>query len=189
MTNIRVERVFRAQFDVKGSKRTIEGRAVPYGIAEEVSDNGIDWYPEEWAYGAFSGATVPAVRGRVKLNYTHDDTLLRNWIGKTLHLEEKSDGLYGEWKVDDTEVGDLALYKAADGQLPGLSVAARFVDSVNREGVTIRVRAMLDHVALCEQAAFSSAQVLAVRSQQGIRPAEWGARLDQLRQTRTRILG
>ena len=160
-----VERVYRAEFSVKTSRRIIEGRAVPYGIAERVSDDGgVTIYREEWAFGAFSGATVPATAGRVKLNYTHDDTNLRNWIGRTKYFEEREDGLYGEWKVDETELGDLILYKVDDEQLRGLSVAARPLETRDRGGVHVRTRALLDHVALVEQGAFADALVLAVRN-------------------------
>ena len=187
----RVERLFRTEFDVKLSRRIIEGRAVPYGVAEVVSDDGVEWYREEWALGAFTRhATEPALTGRVKLNYTHDDTRLMNWLGRTLHLEERPDGLYGEWKVDATDVGDLALFKVGDGQLRGLSVAARFVESRKIGDVTVRTRAMLDHVALCEQGAFSTAEVLAVRQRPPAapQPNQWADALAKLRAARTDVL-
>lgn len=171
-----VERVYRAEFNVRSSRRIIEGRAVPYGVAELVSDDGMTQYREEWALGAFAAYGQPANAGRVKLNYTHDDTLLRNWIGRTKHFEEKRDGLYGEWKVDETELGDLILFKVDDAQLRGLSIASRPLESIERDGVTLRVRALLDHVALVEQPAFTDAQVLALRERRqaptGPSPAE-----------------
>lgn len=171
-----IERVYRAEFNVRSSRRIIEGRAVPYGVPEWVSDDGITRYQEEWAFGSLARYEEPAMAGRVKLNYTHDDSLLRNWIGRTKHFEQKPDGMYGEWKVDETELGDLILFKVDDLQLRGLSIAAKPLKTVERDGITVRALAYLAHVALVEEPAFSGAQVLAMRERRevpaGPTPAE-----------------
>lgn len=165
--SLTVERAFRSDLETRTSQRIVVGRAIPYGQAEVVSDDGLTTYEEEWAHGVFRQALLPANTGRVKLNYTHnDDTDLRYWIGRTLMLDERPDGLYGEWKVDDSPIGDAVLAKVRDGQLPGLSVSAVIVENVMRGGVKVRTKAALRHVALVEQAAFSNALVTAVRERQ-----------------------
>lgn len=186
-----VERVYRAEFNVKSSRRIIEGRAVPYGVAERVSDDGGQTsYLEEWTLGAFDSLTVPATAGRVKLNYTHDDTNLRNWVGRTKFYEERDDGLYGEWKVDETELGDVILYKVDDGQLRGLSIAARPLTTVKRGDVHVRTRALLDHVALVQEGAFADALVLAVRERPPVPTGpSWRERLAALQAQKDSLLG
>lgn len=162
-----VHRTFRADLDLRASKRIVVGRAIPYGNAEMVSDDGLSTYLEEWQSGVFRSAVLPANAGRVKLNYTHnDDTMLEYWIGRTLLLEEKPDGLYGEWKVDDSPFGDAVLYKVRDGQLPGLSVSARIHANMMRGDVKVRTDAQLRHVALVEVPAFTGALVTAMRGGQ-----------------------
>src|SRR5580765_4907028 len=110
MSEQHVTRVYRAEFDVRASRRIIEGRAVPYNVAVLVSDDGRTSYREEWMRGVFRRATEPANTGRVKLVYTHrSDTSLIDWVGRAARLEEREDGLYGEWRVDASPVGDAVL--------------------------------------------------------------------------------
>lgn len=170
--SLEVQRAFRSDLETKPSQRIVVGRAIPYAKPEEVSDDGLTTYLEEWAHGVFRTALQPANAGRVKLNYTHnDDTDLRYWVGRTMLLEERPDGLYGEWKVDDSPVGDAVLAKVRDGQLPGLSVSAVVLANRMRGEVKVRTQAQLRHVALVEQAAFSDALVTAVRERQTPTPA------------------
>lgn len=179
-----IQRTYRAEFDVHRSQRIIEGLAVPYGKRERVSDDGKVWYFEDWVKGAFERNTLPANVGRVKLNFTHDESSPFNWIGKTLALRESAEGLLGEWRVDDTPFGDAVLFKAKDGQLPGLSVYASVLDKIPRADGRSVTRGHLRHVALVEQPAFADALVTSVRSAQpDERPrlAVWQSRLEQLR--------
>lgn len=187
MTIELIQRTFRAEFDVHRSQRIIEGLAVPYGKRERVSDDGRRWYFEDWVKGAFERNTLPANVGRVRLNFTHDESNQWNWVGKTLTLREANEGLIGQWRVDDTPFGDAALYKAADGQTPGLSVYASVLDKIQRPDGRSVTRGHLRHVALVEQPAFADALVTSVRSAQPVehpRADAWRERLTQLRRTR-----
>lgn len=146
----------------------IEGRAVPYGLVERVADpEPYREYDEVWEPGAFSlQIRHKANVGRVKLTYNHEPGWA-NWIGRTLELRETSDGLYGVWQLE-LAGGDLErmVQRIADGRLPGLSIGALAEESATQGGVVHRVRARLRHVSICEEPAFSSALVAAVRSKQ-----------------------
>lgn len=184
MTEKIVQRVFRAEFDVHRSQRIIEGRAVPYGVAERVSDDGVTSYLEEWQMGAFARALLPANMGRVRFQYTHEnEDDLGRWIGRTTRLRELKDGLYGEWKVDESAWGDAVLFKVADGQLPGLSISATPIANTARGEIVLRTKAHLRHVAAVPQGAFSDALVTAVRAAQPMHPRAdaWRERLAQLK--------
>lgn len=159
----RVTRKFQTDFDVRTSKRIVEGVAVPLDSPELVSDGGAP-YMEEWAPGAFSRQmNDPAAIGRIRFNFSHADDGLMTWIGRTTRLEERDGALWGQWKVDDSPFGDAVLFKLGDGQLPGLSIAARVLDDERRGTVTRRLVGFLEHVASVEFPAFSSALVSSVR--------------------------
>lgn len=205
-----IQRTYRADLDVRtGDQRVIVGRAVPYGVAEYVSDDGVSAYREEWQRGVFAAIAKPANLGRMRkfmndaqraaweseverrarelpptLNYTHDESDPLNWIGETLGLEERADGLYGEWRVDEGERGDWALQKVRTGQLVGLSIGAVVLDTQHRGEVRVRTKARLLHVALVREAAFNQAMVLSTRAAEmggRDRASVWAERADRLR--------
>jgi caudovirus prohead protease len=171
-----VTRYHQADFDVNRSKRLIEGVAVPYGVAEEVSDDfGWSTYLEEWDRGVFAKyASDPAMTGRVQFNFMHDASPA-SWVGKATRLVETDEGLVGQWRVDPSPMGDVVLFKVADGQLPGLSIQATPIRSATVGGVTHRELAKLWHVAAVDEPAFTDAVVTALRSR---RPTLGHARRD-----------
>lgn len=184
MTDL-VQRSFTAEFDVRRTRRLIEGLAVPLDHPQLVSDDGRTTYTESWDRAAFNDQLRHGNNiGRVRFTYDHLDGLT-NWLGKAVDLVAEPDGLHGVWRVDDTETGDVALYKAGSGQLTGLSVGARPDESVTRGDVVARVRAWLYHVSLVEDPAFDLAQVAAVRKKQTpIEPSPWIARAAELKAKR-----
>jgi len=166
---IPVVRFSRTAFDVKTAQRIVEGLAIPYGVAEEVTDDwGLSSYLEEWDQGVFARYTVPANMGRVQLNFMHDDSP-SSWVGRTVSLVESSEGLVGRWRVDASPMGDTVLFKLGDGQLPGLSISAIPERSSTIGGVVHREIARLRHVALVDEPAFSGALVSAVRKRHAAR--------------------
>lgn len=159
-----VTRVHRLDADVNKSARLIEGLAVPYGKPERVSDDGIEWYREEWQRGVFKGSTLPANRGRVWLNLTHDETSPFNRVGKAASLVETDEGLVAVMQVEPGPFGDVALARATDGDMTGLSIAARVRRDRRDGGTVIRTDAVLLHIALVDEPAFQDARVLATRA-------------------------
>lgn len=170
MNGLIIQRTSRADLTTNRRDRIIEGLAIPYARPTEVSDDGLTSYLEEWQLGVFADMLQPANRGRVRLNFTHDESTPFTWVGRTLQLAESSEGLVGQWRVDESPFGDVALAKADDGQLPGLSVSAAVRASVMRGDVKVRTSALLRHVALVEQPAFAEALVTAVREQRPTEP-------------------
>lgn len=160
-----IARVRRAMtdFDVNTSQHLVEGIAVPFDTLTRVSDDGVEWYLEEWARRAFDRQLKHEANiGRVKFVALHDEGL---WIGKSLALRASAEGLVGAWKVDRTTVAEAWLYKIADGQLPGLSIQARiYRDERPRPGHRRRTEAWLEHVSGVEVPAFAGALVTAVRA-------------------------
>lgn len=168
----------------------IEGRAVPYDDPIKVSDAGVvpyREYTETWKPGAFANQIKHRSNvGRVKLNYNHEPGLAA-WIGRTLYLTEHDDGLYGAWQLEGPYLTQLQR-AVTDGTLLGLSIGARpDEDITSKDGSSVqRLRAWLDHVALCEEPAFPNAQVLASRSkdQSPTHRISAAERLEQLRKQR-----
>lgn len=184
-----------ADFDVRASRREIEGLAVPYNRPARVSDDGgRTWYREAFADRVFSRSTMPANTGRVRLNWTHDERFeLLTWIGRMLRLTESAEGLVMVARVDESPFGDAALAKIADRQAGGdqrafgLSVSARVMaESAPRaDGIVWRTRAHLRHVAVVEDPAYGTAQITAMRAaeqQQARKIDTWKARLERMRQ-------
>ena len=144
-----------------GDGRTIGGRCVPYGVAADVSDDGVTVYREMFAPGAF-GRQVSAP-ARIELRYLHGAGILDR-IGRGTQLEDREDGLWGMFHVHDGVVGDQALALVDDGFLTGLSVSGRAVRSTNRDGVVVRERVHLSEMSLCEVPAYKGARVSVRRS-------------------------
>lgn len=183
-----VYRSYMAEFEANEHKRIIEGRAVPYGVSELVADADSPGAPynEMWVHRAFEQqVNTPRTIGRVKFTYNHEDGL-DSWIGKTLDLTERADGLYGRWRVDETKAGDTVLYKVLDEQLTGLSIGAIPLENVTLGSMVKRVRARLDHVSLVSEPAFEDAKVLAVRSKPPVHRQSAAERLAKLREQRER---
>jgi HK97 family phage prohead protease len=141
-----------------GDGRTIEGRAVPYGVDQIIDDR----LTESFRMGAFAHQIRAA--NRVKLSRGHISSG-GAVIGRGATLEERDDGLYGSWLVSATPMGDETLQLVADGVLDELSIGFRAVRSHRRgDGVVVRTRADLVEVAVVIEGAYGrGALVTAVR--------------------------
>ena len=145
----------------KGDGRTIFGIAVPYGKPSRVPHEGI---VEQFARGAFANQVrapyrVPFTRG-------HIDTG-GSIIGVTKLLREDAAGLYGEWRVSKTALGDETLALVEDGALRDLSIGFDEVPNGNRQihgGIVERVRSTLREVATVVQGIYGE-----MATAQGIR--------------------
>ena len=127
-------------------------------------------YQERFLLGAFPQAVASGQVGQVKLWSSHQDRLSQGeqkHIGKTVRLEERSDGAYGAWQVLKTAKGDEALEIAREGELRGLSVGFIPAKGGTRraaDGVLERTVGHIDHVALTPTPTYAGAEVLVVRS-------------------------
>jgi HK97 family phage prohead protease len=149
-----------------GDGRTLVGRAVPFGVVADVGGR----YRERFLPGAFDRQIGSGQVGQVQLWASHQDRLSNGQakpIGKTVRLEERSDGLHGEWWVANTSAGNDALELVHARMVTGLSVGFTAVKGGTRQaagGVLERSVAHLDHVALTGTPIYPGAEVLAVRS-------------------------
>jgi HK97 family phage prohead protease len=177
MTEI-LTRQFISEMEVRsaGDGRTITGIAVPYGRPQYIDSR----LTEQFARGAFNA----------QLRAAHRVPLMRDHgphggspIGATVDLKDDAAGLYGEWRVSKTTLGDETLELVKDGALRELSIGFR--EGQNRKlpgGVIERASATLTEVAVVMAGAYGEAAMVAsVRAQSTVdRRAEAAQILAQL---------
>ncbi|GIG69737.1 HK97 family phage prohead protease [Phytomonospora endophytica] len=146
----------------------LEGRAVPYGVAEQVSDE-YGTYFETIAPGAFRKSTKEAARA-LPLMLWHDHDAFP--IGRAIAWREELDGLYGAWELDSSPRAQEAGRLAREGLLTGLSVgfapmAGRStVDPATRDSLArvVHHEGRLLETSLCAVPAYAGAGVTLVRT-------------------------
>lgn len=167
-----LHRTYQAELTA-GDGRTVDVRVVPYNVAAEVSDDGRNFYREEWADSAFNDQLVAGHRLKVLLNFEHQKGIA-NIVGKGLELRSMPDGLHGTFRMSETQDGDKALELVRDGILDSVSLEAYAKKSIRTaEGVLRRVKAHLHNVALCRTPAFADAKVLAIRDDDIVEEIVW----------------
>lgn len=148
--------------EIAADGRNVEMLCAPFDRAATVND-GQGPYQEEFARGAFAGATKAP--NRVLMEFEHWAPGLSGIIGRGAHFEEQSDALYGRFRVLKQSDGDKALELIEEGVLGAASVFFEPIKSarIGRSHVR-RLRVALDRVALCRVGSYPEARVLAVRS-------------------------
>lgn len=146
--------------------RTISGIVVPFGEQARVSDGG-PAYVEEFQRGAFA-KTLAERKSPVKLLMHHDPA---QPIGIATLLEERDDGLYGEFRVAETRTGNDALALVRSGTLDAFSVGFIPVSHVKRGATTVRTEVKFRESSLVTFPAYESAMVTGVRSEDESTPA------------------
>ncbi|MEU8636785.1 HK97 family phage prohead protease [Amycolatopsis sp. NPDC048633] len=143
-----------------GDGRTICGIAVPYARPQYIDSR----LTEQFARGAFNAQLRAAHRIPFMRDHgPHGGKL----IGVATILRDDTAGLYGEWRVSKTPVGDETLELVKDGALSELSIGFR--EGQNRTlsgGVIERATATLTEVAIVMAGAYGEAAMVAsVRAQ------------------------
>ncbi len=135
-----------------GDGRTIVGIAVPYGRTINVPSEGIR---ERFARGAFNHQ----LRAANRIAFARDHLPFGGTlIGAPKLLRDDAAGLYGEWRVSRTAMGDETLELVRDGALRELSVGFR--ERRNRTvadpggPITERVKADASEVAVVMAGAY-----------------------------------
>jgi HK97 family phage prohead protease len=143
----------------EAGRHYIEGICVPYDrVTHRVGPT-----PEVFERGAFTAAL--ATGARVKLtDYNHSRQ--RVPVGYSEKLEERTQGLWGRFRLNMTPEGESARANALEGVYQGLSVGFVAKTHEMREGVRHVTAAHLDHVSLVEDPAYLEAEILAVRGTQ-----------------------
>lgn len=141
----------------EGDGRTVVGIAVPYDVEQRISPTLVEVFRK----GVFRDVVRAA--NRVKLLYQHKTDAP---IGRAVMLEEREDGLYGEFRISKTEAGDEALELIRDGVLSNLSVGFQPLKDEKRGGIVNRIKAHLAEVSLVTFGAYGdNASIVAVRQE------------------------
>lgn len=154
-------RAYETDLEVRtaGDGRTVCGICVPYGVVQRINAN----LSEVFIRGAFSN--VVRASHRVKFLVGHDSSALP--IGRATLLREDEAGLYGEFRISDTERGSEVLTLIRDGALSELSIGfSPLKDKRRQDGVVERQLAHLAEVSAVTFGAYgAAASVVGVREQ------------------------
>lgn len=142
-----------------GDGRTVVGVAVPFGRIVDTPDVG----RETFARGAFARTISHGGLARVKLCVSHNRAAP---VGVCTRLEERDDGLHGEWRVSATAAGDDVLEQVRDGTFDELSVGFEPLAGRRDRGAYVHTEVRLREVSLVPWGVYGDdgAKVLALRS-------------------------
>jgi HK97 family phage prohead protease len=153
-------RSFAPDLEVRStSKRLLCGIVVPYGVDQRIDDT----LTERFEAGAFAHQFRAA--HRVRLLNLHSVEPGHMQLGHAIELRDDRAGLYGEFRVVDSPMGDHYLALAREGSLREWSIGFR-PDTSRRDGRTlVYTRATVFETALVPEGAYGElAAVGAVRS-------------------------
>lgn len=164
----------RALENQKGS-RFIEGRAVPYGVWEDIGP-----FDEQHEHGSMA-KTIREAAKSLPLLLFHDAR--RFPVGKVERWKDGAEGLDAVWRMDTADDAAEAARLAGEGMLTGLSIGfvpikSRREDHEGRMRIT-RTESRLLEVSLVPVPAYAGASVTLVRSRDADRmraeaePVEW----------------
>lgn len=148
-----------AQMEIRaeGDRHFIEGICVPYGKVTDKAPR-----PEMFERGAFRDLLASATK-KIKLtDYNHSRQ--RVPVGYSAAFQDRSDGLWARFRLNNTPEGESARLNALDGVYQGLSVGFQARREEMRGGVRTVTDAWLDHVSLVEEPAYDDARILDVRA-------------------------
>jgi HK97 family phage prohead protease len=140
------------------SQRVICGRVVPYRHDQYIHEQ----LTERFERGAFNHQLRSP--NRVLFRHLHSNDPSGTHIGHGILLRDEEQGLYGEFKVAASTIGDHYLQMAREGMLRQWSIG--FIpDKERRDGTTaVYTRANLFELALVPEGAYGDlASVAAVR--------------------------
>jgi HK97 family phage prohead protease len=173
-------RVFHIEIrDASDAEKQIHGKAVPYGEEAPIGSS----YVEVMRAGCMKKSIKEAGRALPLLRW-HDSESFP--IGKAIAWEERDDGLYGTWQIDDKNPDAIRAYEQArDGYLTGLSVGFTGITAdINpgtdtRPPTVVRTECRLVETSLVAAPAYASAQITLVRTAGLVTPAPHLARWRQ----------
>lgn len=156
-----------ASLELSGGR--LRGRLVPYdepALVMDVLPSGkVDIYDEGFRASAFDRLLrdPKGNAGRIELKHRHDGGL--GYLGPGVLLEQGDDGFYAEFQVVRSLRDDVEDLLAAGHR--GLSIEFREMPdgTVEEDGVRWRTDVRLTGAALEWRGAYSSAEVLAMRSE------------------------
>jgi hypothetical protein len=180
--------------ETNGSLSLLRGRAVPYGDPADIG-----WFVETFAPGSLGKSAKESARALPLLVFHNDQAFP---VGVAQRWDEQSDGLWGEWRLSQTQDAQHAATQVADGFLNFMSVrfapirsewtyASDFNPDLgpSHKDSVKRIEARLLETSLVSTPAYNGATVEWVRSgernphQRGGTPQldAWRAELEKLR--------
>lgn len=137
-----------------GDGRTVSGIAVPYNKEQRINAHLV----EVFRPGAFRAQVNAAHRVKfTREHMSHGGQL----IGRATLLREDASGLYAEFRVSKTPLGDETLELIRDGVLTDLSIGFREGQNRSTNGVVERLSASLFEVSVVLQGAYGEAATIA----------------------------
>lgn len=154
--------------DGRPASAVFRARALSFDRPYRVSDDGVDWYTEEWRPSVFRKSLAQdAERGRrLPLYYNHVTTRVDPHaiaLGGVTEFHEYDDRLEFTARFVGLEHPDVSRIAALLDQrvLRGVSIGARVYSNRNADTrVRIRTAARLDEISLVMAPAFDDAHVL-----------------------------
>jgi HK97 family phage prohead protease len=146
-----------------GDGWTLYGRAVPYGVPQRVTDDGKEYYMEEFEQGAFS-RDVRRGGNWVNLMVGHYGDEGERYLGRCIDISESAEGLDLGFRLNREHP---QAEEARSGELRGWSVSAHVYRTrkVQRgpELVAVRESCGLSHVAATARPQYAGAGVAVAR--------------------------
>lgn len=165
MTRDRLIRAYATELE--GDGRTVFGQCVPYNVPATVRDKDGPTYVEVFAAGAFR--RLMADPARVDFTYEHPEArgggTVYDRLGRSVEFDDRMTGLWGGFRVVESNLGDHVLALVREGVIGALSIGFEPVSQKRGpHGEVIRTRCRLVEVSLVRQPAYESATVEMVRS-------------------------
>jgi hypothetical protein len=181
MPELVINRDSAAPLETAGDGWTLYGLAVPYGAEALVSDDGISFYRESFAPGAFSRDVAKGGRWvNLMVGHTGDDG--DRYLGRCISIVEDSQGVWPSFRLDRTHPQAEA---ARAGELTGWSVSARVYrskrETIAGQVLVTRELCGLSHVAATAVPQYAGAGVQVAREHVEIQAGSSTPRLDALR--------
>jgi Escherichia/Staphylococcus phage prohead protease len=142
-----------------GNKRLLCGIVVPYGVNQRIDESLV----ERFESGAFSHQFRAANRVRLLNQHSRDPGHMQ--LGHGQEFRDDPAGLYGEFRVVDSPMGDHFLALAREGSIRQWSIGFESLAERMDGRTTVRTKARMFETALVPEGAYGDlAAVGAVRS-------------------------
>lgn len=181
MSELIIERALPVELEPTGDGWTLYGRAVPYETPQRVTDDGREYYLEQFAQGSFSKDVGKGGRW-VNLMVGHQGDEGDRYLGRCVGIQETPAGLDLAFRIDRTH--PLAE-EARSGELTKWSVSAHVYRSrqvrLGGDDVLVRELCGLSHVAATASPQYQGAGVLVARDHELIQATPQTPLLDAAR--------
>ncbi|VBA60498.1 HK97 family phage prohead protease [Mycobacterium attenuatum] len=163
MNNSQRRDIFGTELRADEQGRRIWGICVPYNQRTTITEYDGSRFDEMFVRGSFQRSLEQRAH-KIKLLAGHDRR--RFPIGRATALEERDDGLHGEFAIPNTREGDDVLELVRTGTLDAFSICFEPVRDRRENGVLVRAEAKLREISLVSMPAYEGALVGGIRAAQ-----------------------